>query len=341
MRRVGVVALVALALVACGRGPAEPEPAAGGDEAPAIVRPRPEAAAAEQRLGVGLARLAGRERAGVYQRCPPADERFEAAMATLVEAGSRCRAARDEPAACDDFVKALLGKPPETIGCLYQPVPKPDEAREPSLDRPSLDVWAGLRVAIARARTRAAAGQVEDAARLVARAVRVGVLLLRSDDDLSWAAADEIAGWAPLLAAWAEGLPEEVATAVRADLEAARGAWLDLDFGLRASLLRDADRGKAAGGVDGGAMEEAALVTLEALAEGADLATLEAELDAAVRASDAEIRQVGARHGAMDQLTPRERGLLLTVVRRDLVRGLGRIAQAHQRASAAMDALPR
>jgi len=332
------VALVALALVACGRSSSEPEPSPSEDPGAAPAPLRPEAAAAEQRLGSTLARFGARERAAAFQRCPPADERFDAAMAALAEAAATCVDGGDAPAACDLFVERVGAPPPETIGCRYADPPVAGEGPGTTAERsPQTVTWRALSRVVARARDQSPA----EAARLTARALRLGALLLRTDDARGWIGVGDLAPWITRLVGWVDGLPEDAADAVRKDLEATRGAWLDAELAPRLLLLREVDRGRATGGLEGDLHEEAALVTLEALAAGSDVASLRSEIDAMASDADGAMRAFAAQPGPPRDPTPRERGLFLIVSRQRLVRELDAVMTRHQKATEALALLPR
>lgn len=168
-------------MAACGKSdpgaPTTVEAPSPGNADPAVE------ANAAPALDPALARLAPKERSALFGRCPPADEAAEAGIVALARAGAPCRAARGEAAACADFVARLERAVLDASGCVYAATPRPDQVRAP-LASPAPDIAAGLSAAVATAKARAAAGQVDAAARLVARVVRTAVAVARGDDAL-------------------------------------------------------------------------------------------------------------------------------------------------------------
>ncbi|MFO0745893.1 MAG: hypothetical protein U1F43_09495 [Myxococcota bacterium] len=121
-----------------------------------------------------------------------------------------------------ELERAVLDVP----GCVYAAEPRPEDARAPALHRPALDVTLAPRRAVHAAEARAAAGDIDGAARLVARAVRTAVMLARSDDPVAWVALGALEDWSRLLDGWAGRVSEAALGVVRLDLKAARrGSW--------------------------------------------------------------------------------------------------------------------
>lgn len=317
--------LVVWVWMGCARAPSDAPEVAVAAEPTAALGMSPE-----------LLRVEPRERSALFQRCPPADDKADARFRILAKAADLCRPADSGGSACESFLRELEAAPLETIGCFYAESPTDPEAARVASDAlgPVAPFHVALSVAADEARRRSQGGQADEASRLLARVVRTAILIARGDDMAGWIGLGDIAAWGKILDDWRAATSEAGQALVRDELAAAKGGWLDVEVGLSAMLLRDAERGRVAGGSDGLALAEAALVTLEAFKAGSDLATQRAQLEAQARAEPPE--DLGfARPG--DTLTPKQRRQLVASARLALLARLDALAAAHRRGLAGLE----